>query len=119
VQRCIWVTEEGDHCDIEVLRSIARRCGIDEDIVIEAVSDNRSDATDAGVKEWNTNHLEAVALGTLSCCVVAERLMSLGIFGTPNYVVNGEIFWGQDRLHMVDLRIRELLASGAKPQEYA
>ena len=25
-----------------------------------------------------------------------------GIFGTPTYVVNGENFWGQDRLDFVD-----------------
>jgi hypothetical protein len=42
----------------------------------------------------------------------------LGIFGTPNYVVNGEIFWGQDRLGMVESRIKELLAAGSTPRTY-
>jgi 2-hydroxychromene-2-carboxylate isomerase len=27
-----------------------------------------------------------------------ERAMSLGIFGAPSFVVNGELFWGQDRM---------------------
>jgi len=40
------------------------------------------------------------------------------MFGTPNYVINGEIFWGQDRLSMVEMRVKELLAHGAKPVEY-
>jgi 2-hydroxychromene-2-carboxylate isomerase len=25
-----------------------------------------------------------------------------GVFGAPSYVVNGEIFWGQDRLDFVE-----------------
>lgn len=41
-----------------------------------------------------------------------------GIFGTPNYVVNGEIFWGQDRLDYVELRIKELIEAGATPAGY-
>lgn len=40
------------------------------------------------------------------------------MFGTPNYVVNGEIFWGQDRLHMAEARIKELVARGAVPVRY-
>lgn len=63
VQRCIWETEEGDHCDVTVLQTIARRCGIAENVVTEAVVDRRSDPSDPGVKEWNTNHREAVNLG--------------------------------------------------------
>jgi 2-hydroxychromene-2-carboxylate isomerase len=27
-----------------------------------------------------------------------ERARSLGIFGAPSFVVNGELFWGQDRM---------------------
>ena len=41
--------------------------------MIEAVRDNRSDSTDAGVKEWNANHKEAVELGMCSCCLFAEK----------------------------------------------
>lgn len=37
-------------------------------------------------------------------------MVSLGIFGTPTYVVNGEIFWGMDRLDFVDEEITKLLA---------
>ncbi|KAK4687968.1 hypothetical protein P7C73_g2151, partial [Tremellales sp. Uapishka_1] len=100
VQECIWVTEEGDHTDVEVLRRIARRCGIEESAVSSCVVDRRRDPTDLGVQEWAKNHAEAVAGG---------------MFGTPNYVINGEIFWGQDRLWMLEKRVRELVAAGAKP----
>lgn len=37
-------------------------------------------------------------------------LAQLGIFGTPTYVVNGQIFWGQDRLEYVEDEIAEILA---------
>jgi hypothetical protein len=33
-------------------------------------------------------------------------------------VINGEIFWGQDRLWMVEQRVKELVAAGAKPRKY-
>ena len=46
--------------------------------------------------------------------VIGARSSPAGIFGTPNYVVNGEIFWGQDRLDFVEDRIQELLAAGYK-----
>jgi carboxymethylenebutenolidase len=28
--------------------------------------------------------------------------IDVGVFGAPSYVVNGEIFWGQDRLDFVE-----------------
>ena len=33
-------------------------------------------------------------------------------------MINGEIFWGQDRLFMVEKRVRELIAAGAVPVKY-
>jgi 2-hydroxychromene-2-carboxylate isomerase len=30
----------------------------------------------------------------------------LGVFGAPSYVIDGEIFWGQDRLDFVERRLR-------------
>jgi 2-hydroxychromene-2-carboxylate isomerase len=29
-----------------------------------------------------------------------------GVFGAPSYVVNGEIFWGQDRLDFVERMLK-------------
>lgn len=37
--------------------------------------------------------------------------MSAGVFGAPSYVLDGEVFWGQDRLALLD----EALASGREP----
>ena len=35
----------------------------------------------------------------------AERL---GVFGSPTFVVEGELFWGQDRLDFVDRALDRL-----------
>ncbi|TCG07176.1 2-hydroxychromene-2-carboxylate isomerase [Paraburkholderia steynii] len=31
-----------------------------------------------------------------------ERAIAAGVFGSPSYVFNGEVFWGQDRLEFLD-----------------
>ena len=31
-----------------------------------------------------------------------ENALSRGVFGAPTYVVDGTLFWGQDRLDFVD-----------------
>ena len=36
----------------------------------------------------------------------AQRAIAAGVFGAPSYVVEGEIFWGQDRLDLLEQRLR-------------
>jgi carboxymethylenebutenolidase len=33
------------------------------------------------------------------------RAIEAGVFGAPSYVVDGEIFWGQDRLDFVERKL--------------
>ena len=35
-----------------------------------------------------------------------QQAIDAGIFGSPTYVVDGEIFWGQDRLDFVERRLQ-------------
>lgn len=35
-----------------------------------------------------------------------QASMDAGVFGAPSYVVDGEIFWGQDRLDFLEQRLR-------------
>lgn len=35
----------------------------------------------------------------------SQRAIEIGVFGAPSYVVDGEIFWGQDRLDFVQRRL--------------
>ena len=81
VQRALWA-EDRDIADLDTLRAIAR------DTVGEAAALLVPDPQEPEiVAEWQNN------------LAAAERL---GIFGTPTYVVRGELFWGQDRLDFVD-----------------
>lgn len=38
------------------------------------------------------------------------RAIEIGAFGAPTYVVDGELFWGQDRLEFVERRLAEVPA---------
>jgi len=41
----------------------------------------------------------------------SEEAERLGVFGAPTYVLNGERFWGQDRLDFVDRALAALTAA--------
>jgi 2-hydroxychromene-2-carboxylate isomerase len=36
-----------------------------------------------------------------------EQAIAAGVFGAPSYVLDGEIFWGQDRLDFLDRRLAQ------------
>ncbi|RQV69622.1 2-hydroxychromene-2-carboxylate isomerase [Burkholderia cenocepacia] len=36
-----------------------------------------------------------------------QRAISAGVFGSPSYVFDGEVFWGQDRLEFLDTALAE------------
>ena len=77
----LWA-EDRDIADIGTLKEIARATNGEDGAAL--VRDPQPLEIDA---EWNGNLAEATRLG---------------IFGTPTYVVGGELFWGQDRLDFVD-----------------
>jgi 2-hydroxychromene-2-carboxylate isomerase len=81
IQQTLWA-REGHIGSPSVLVNCAVEVGIPRDVALLICQDKREDDNDPAVKEWKGNLEEAEALG---------------IFGTPNYVINGEIFWGQDR----------------------
>lgn len=37
-----------------------------------------------------------------------QQAIDAGVFGAPSYVINGEIFWGQDRLDFVERKLKSL-----------
>jgi len=63
VQRCIWLTEDGDYCEVETLQRIAREVGLGEGVINACVVDRRLDPHDEAVKEWERNHAEAAERG--------------------------------------------------------
>jgi 2-hydroxychromene-2-carboxylate isomerase len=36
----------------------------------------------------------------------SQKAIDIGVFGSPTYVIDGEMFWGQDRLDFVERRLR-------------
>ena len=45
------------------------------------------------------SHSQAVQERYEAC---TQQAIDAGVFGAPSYVVDGEIFWGQDRLDFVE-----------------
>ena len=37
---------------------------------------------------------------------ITQAAIDAGVFGAPSYVIDGEIFWGQDRLDFVERKLR-------------
>jgi len=35
----------------------------------------------------------------------SQRAIDVGVFGAPTYLIDGEMFWGQDRLDFVERRL--------------
>ena len=69
--------EGGDLEDLGVVQTAGERVGLDPERLAQSVQDPEiKDAVRA-------NH---------------DRAMSLGVFGVPTVVVDGQTFWGDDRL---------------------
>ncbi|WP_108445558.1 2-hydroxychromene-2-carboxylate isomerase [Halomonas denitrificans] len=83
MMRACWV-EERDIADLETLREIADACRLEGRALLdEAQSDaGRQRLEDAG-----------------------QAALADGCFGAPWYVVDGEPFWGQDRLELVEAAV--------------
>jgi 2-hydroxychromene-2-carboxylate isomerase len=81
--------DERDCADEQVLSELLRTCGHDAQSIIGAA---RSPEIEAAYKN---NIAEALAAG---------------VFGSPTYVLDGELFWGQDRLEL----LQDALRSGRK-----
>jgi 2-hydroxychromene-2-carboxylate isomerase len=79
VMRAYWERDE-DISDAGVLRALAHEVGIDADQLLAL-----ADSVDARAR----------------LAEVTEHAVAAGIFGAPSFVVDGEIFWGKDRLDFV------------------
>jgi 2-hydroxychromene-2-carboxylate isomerase len=80
ILRALWA-EERDISEPETRKAIANENGYDGAGLLSAESS-------ASVqKEYHANSIEAE---------------ELGVFGSPTFVLDDELFWGQDRLHFVD-----------------
>jgi 2-hydroxychromene-2-carboxylate isomerase len=80
VMRALWA-EDRNISDDDTLAQIASACGFDGRMLVKS-------SQTAGVQEqYNRN---------------TDDAMAASVFGAPWYVVDGESFWGQDRLDFVE-----------------
>lgn len=84
--RAVWVSER-NIADEDVLREILEKVDADPDYVLSRA------------KESETLELYAAN---------QQKAVEAGVVGSPCYLLNGEPFWGQDRIDLLD----EALASG-------
>ena len=78
----VWA-EERNIADEAVLSEILSACGLPNDRL-------------AGSKD------PAIQAAYDAC---TQQAIGAGVFGAPSYVIDGEIFWGQDRLDFVERRL--------------
>jgi 2-hydroxychromene-2-carboxylate isomerase len=82
VGRAIW-TEERNVADNSVLAELLTENGLDVSRLVQSQQ--------ADVKARYAEH--------------TRQAIDAGVFGAPSYVIDGEIFWGQDRLDFVERRL--------------
>ena len=80
VMRAVWA-EDRDASDPAVLTALAGSCGLDGPALLDAAG------AEAAREEYRGN---------------TARALATGVFGSPFYVFAGELFWGQDRLDMLE-----------------
>lgn len=85
VLRAVWV-EDRNIADHATLVAIADETGLDGKALLASTDDEAVKA------EYEANTEEAIRIG---------------VFGAPAYVYEGELFWGQDRLLMLDWRLSQ------------
>ncbi len=83
VLAALW-TEEKNTGDPATLQAIIAGCGLDAAAVIKA-------SATPGIAEKRETY--------------TKQAIERGVFGAPSFVIDGEIFWGQDRLDFVDRKL--------------
>ena len=78
--RAIWDGEQ-NLAEAAALRPLLSAAGYDADAILARAGADETAATYAGNR---------------------ESAIAAGVFGAPSYVLDGEVFWGQDRLDFLD-----------------
>ena len=85
----VW-EEERNLADPLVIAELAESVGLDSSSLLDAAQDTMTEAL------YGLN---------------LENAVATDVFGSPGYVLDGEVFWGQDRLDLLD----DALTSGRPP----
>lgn len=76
----VWA-EDRDIADTDTLEDIAGKCGLDGAALLDAAEDDAVKATYAAN---------------------SEQALETGVFGAPSYIFANELYWGQDRLDLLE-----------------
>ena len=82
IMRSVWVDEK-NIADPAVLQSMLEACGLPG----KRLDESQSQAVHERYEQDS------------------QRAIDGGVFGAPTYVIDGEMFWGQDRLDFVERRL--------------
>jgi 2-hydroxychromene-2-carboxylate isomerase len=82
--RAVWA-EEANIADLDTIIALANDVGLDG----KELADSSNDPDVAAEYEHGT-----------------QRAIQRGVFGVPTYVIDEELFWGQDRLDFVARKLR-------------
>jgi 2-hydroxychromene-2-carboxylate isomerase len=82
VLKAVWA-EERDIANAATRAELLAECGLD--------AGRAEDAKDSAVQAVYESH--------------TQQAIAANVFGSPSYVVQGEIFWGQDRLELLRWRL--------------
>lgn len=82
IGRAIWA-EERNIGEPAVLQALVGEAGLDAAVIARAAE-------------------PAMAERYAAC---TQQAIDAGVFGAPSYVIDGELFWGQDRLDFVERRL--------------
>ena len=82
IQAAVWV-QQRDIADAQTLAELLAECGLAAERLLQS-------REPAAHQRYDAN---------------AQAAIDAGVFGAPSYVIDGEIFWGQDRLDFVERKL--------------
>jgi 2-hydroxychromene-2-carboxylate isomerase len=83
ILRAVWV-EDRDIGDEATMTEIISSCGLNAKDLLARAGEPETE------KIWQENTAQAI---------------EAGVFGAPSYIFDGELFWGQDRLEFVEMKM--------------
>jgi 2-hydroxychromene-2-carboxylate isomerase len=78
----VWA-DQRNIADVDTLKLMLAECGLSEGRYDESLSESTQALYDADT----------------------QQAIDAQVFGSPSYVIGGELFWGQDRLEFVERKL--------------
>ncbi|HRK24172.1 MAG TPA: 2-hydroxychromene-2-carboxylate isomerase [Beijerinckiaceae bacterium] len=108
--RCVIAVQQTEH-DPDTFLTLAYKAVWSKDLNLDDESLVASLLSASGLDPGRIIHLANSEAVQARYRQNKDDAVAAGVFGAPSYVIEGEIFWGQDRLDLLS----DMLASGRKP----